>query len=276
MEAIYTNLRRLSYSPSIINIMHRDIKSANVFLYKNFVAKLGDLNVSKVMKASLWVTQTGTPYYSSPEVWKDQPYDFKSDIWSLGWVLYESLALKPPFRGKDMKELYQRVIRGKYHPIPFWYSKDLRKILRIMIVVDSEKRPTWEQLLNTKLIKKKKKALFMKDNPFLDNILLTTIKFPKNLMNLTERLPESQYSTNHTTKKLNSDQKKNKNGFPNLMVSEMKTSSNTREPPSKINSPEDQTYLILPGISKNSSPKKLKKSIKLKSNHNGKFLFLRR
>ena len=72
-----------------LKILHRDIKSANVFLFKNGNVKLGDLNVSKVMRKGLVYTQTGTPYYASPEVWKDLPYDNKSDIWSLGCVLYE-------------------------------------------------------------------------------------------------------------------------------------------------------------------------------------------
>jgi NIMA (never in mitosis gene a)-related kinase len=79
-------------------ILHRDLKSANVFLSRTAHAKLGDLNVSKVAKKGLLYTQTGTPYYASPEVWKDQPYDSKSDIWSLGCVLYEVCTLKPPFR----------------------------------------------------------------------------------------------------------------------------------------------------------------------------------
>lgn len=79
-------------------ILHRDLKSANVFLSRTAHAKLGDLNVSKVAKKGLLFTQTGTPYYASPEVWKDQPYDSKSDIWSLGCVLYEVCTLKPPFR----------------------------------------------------------------------------------------------------------------------------------------------------------------------------------
>lgn len=70
-----------------MKILHRDIKSANVFLFKSGEAKLGDLNVSKMVK-SMCQTQTGTPYYASPEIWKDQPYDKKSDIWSLGCVLY--------------------------------------------------------------------------------------------------------------------------------------------------------------------------------------------
>ena len=67
-----------------LNIMHRDMKSANVFLHADGTAKLGDLNVSKIIKTGLGYTQTGTPYYASPEVWKDRPYDIKSDIWSLG------------------------------------------------------------------------------------------------------------------------------------------------------------------------------------------------
>jgi NIMA (never in mitosis gene a)-related kinase len=85
-----------------LRILHRDMKSANIFLNKgtgadgpgNFTVKLGDMNVSKVAKgvAGLLYTQTGTPYYASPEVWKDQPYDSKSDVWSLGCVLYEIIA----------------------------------------------------------------------------------------------------------------------------------------------------------------------------------------
>ncbi len=63
-------------------------QSANVFLDKAGVAKLGDMNVSKIAKNGLLYTQTGTPYYASPEVWKDKPYDSKSDIWSLGCVIY--------------------------------------------------------------------------------------------------------------------------------------------------------------------------------------------
>lgn len=67
-----------------LNIMHRDLKSANVFLNKDGRAQLGDFNVSKIAQLGLNYTQTGTPYYASPEVWKEKPYDFKSDIWSLG------------------------------------------------------------------------------------------------------------------------------------------------------------------------------------------------
>ena len=115
------------------NILHRDLKSANVFLQKTGPAKLGDLNVSKVAKKGLLYTQTGTPYYASPEVWKDQPYGSKSDIWSLGCVLYEMVTLKPPFRANDMNGLYKRVLKGQYPPIHNDYSTCMHNVIAKML-----------------------------------------------------------------------------------------------------------------------------------------------
>ena len=76
------------------------------------------MNVSKIAEEGLCITQTGTPYYASPEVWKDQPYDEKSDIWSLGCVLYETICLKVPFKAEDMQGLYKKVTRGIYSRLP--------------------------------------------------------------------------------------------------------------------------------------------------------------
>jgi len=112
-----------------MRIMHRDIKSANVFLNKDGSVKLGDMNVSKVISEGLMVTQTGTPYYASPEVWRDKPYDEKSDIWSMGCVLYEMCSLRPPFIGKDMERLFKKVCMGLYEPISEKYSSDLHNIV---------------------------------------------------------------------------------------------------------------------------------------------------
>ena len=95
------------------NILHRDLKCANIFLNRDGTVKLGDLNVSKVAKyGGLLFTQTGTPYYASPEVWKDQPYDNKSDIWSLGCIIYEMVCLQPPFKAPNMDMLYKKVLSG--------------------------------------------------------------------------------------------------------------------------------------------------------------------
>jgi NIMA (never in mitosis gene a)-related kinase len=79
------------------SIIHCDLKSANIFLTGDGLCKLGDLNVSKVAKTGKIYSQTGTPYYAAPEVWRDQPYDEKSDIWSLGVVLYELATGRLPF-----------------------------------------------------------------------------------------------------------------------------------------------------------------------------------
>ena len=95
-------------------ILHRDLKCANVFITGDGVYKLGDLNVSKVLKKDMAQTQTGTPYYASPEVWKDKPYGVKSDIWSLGCVLYEMAALRPPFTANDLQGLYKKICAGYF------------------------------------------------------------------------------------------------------------------------------------------------------------------
>lgn len=130
-----------------LNILHRDLKSANVFLSKNGIAKLGDMNVSKIAKNGLLYTQTGTPYYASPEVWKDKPYDSKSDIWSLGCVIYEMATLKPPFRAEDMDGLYKKVIKGSYQKIGDNFSKALSSVIKSMLQVNPANRPSANQLL---------------------------------------------------------------------------------------------------------------------------------
>ena len=93
------------------NIIHRDIKPANIFFHSK-LAKIGDLNVAKHLVDPFTVTQTGTPYYASPEVWNEEPYNYKSDIWSLGCVLYEMAMLRPPFRADTPDKLFKKIMIG--------------------------------------------------------------------------------------------------------------------------------------------------------------------
>jgi len=103
-------------------------------LYKDQTAKIGDMNVSKLArKDGLNYTQTGTPFYASPEVWRDEPYDFKSDIWSLGCVLYEMAALRPPFNAPDMNVLFKRVVKGVYPKIPSVFSNELSLMIKHLL-----------------------------------------------------------------------------------------------------------------------------------------------
>ena len=123
------------------NIIHRDLKSANIFI-SNEVYKVADLNVSKLLKKDLATTQTGTPYYASPEVWQDKPYELKSDIWSFGCIVYELCALKPPFTANSMEGLFRKVMKGIYPKIPSVYSSKLAKFIDMCLKTDPSKRPT--------------------------------------------------------------------------------------------------------------------------------------
>ena len=193
-----------------LKILHRDMKSANVFLFSDGSAKLGDLNVSKVAKKGLLYTQTGTPYYASPEVWKDQPYNYKSDIWSLGCVLYEMITLKPPFRAENMEGLYNKVIKGQYSNIPSRYSDDLSEIVRLLLQVEPESRPSCKDLLNHPIIQKRIQ-FFTSFNEDLteDQALLKTIVIPKNLMFLGGNLPEPNYLRKNQRKETFENNKEN-------------------------------------------------------------------
>ena len=193
-----------------LKILHRDMKSANVFLFSDGSAKLGDLNVSKVAKKGLLYTQTGTPYYASPEVWKDQPYNYKSDIWSLGCVLYEMITLRPPFRAENMEGLYNKVIKGQYSNIPSRYSDDLSEIVRLLLQVEPESRPSCKDLLNHPIIQKRIQ-FFTSFNEDLteDQALLKTIVIPKNLMFLGGNLPEPNYLRKNHRKETFENNKEN-------------------------------------------------------------------
>lgn len=76
-------------------IMHRDIKPLNLFMTAQGTVKLGDFGISRVLNRSMSLakTQVGTYYHMSPEVWQGKPYNLKSDIWSLGTLLYQLMAL---------------------------------------------------------------------------------------------------------------------------------------------------------------------------------------
>ena len=101
------------------NIIHRDLKTLNIFLTKRDHVKIGDLGCSKITEKGGFVSNlVGTPFYLSPEVCEDKPYNSKSDIWSLGIILYEICALRHPFHAETPPELMVKIIKGKYERIP--------------------------------------------------------------------------------------------------------------------------------------------------------------
>jgi NIMA (never in mitosis gene a)-related kinase len=169
-----------------MKIIHRDIKSANLFLSEDFeTIKLGDLNVAKIAKNDLASTQIGTPYYLAPEIWKNEVYSYKCDVFSLGCVLYEMAALRVPFEGTSLQDLYKKITRGIINKIPKEYSEDLYTIIKLCLVTDPKQRPTVAQLLDHPTIIRQMSALNINlhnDQIKLDK-LMNTIKVDKNYQN---------------------------------------------------------------------------------------------
>ncbi len=179
-----------------MKIIHRDIKSANLFLSKNYeVIKLGDLGVAKIAKQDFAKTQIGTPLYLAPEIWKNHLYDYRADIFSLGVVVYEMAALKVPFNGVSLQDLFKNINRGIIKRVPKKYSNDLYNIIKLMLTKSPTKRPTASQLLAHPLVKKRLMNFnlvdFNKEKKELDE-LMATIVVPRNLSKLNKRLPKKK------------------------------------------------------------------------------------
>ncbi len=181
------------------HIMHRDLKSANVFLMKNNIVKIGDLNVSKLSKNSLAKTKTGTPYYLAPEVWEDRTYEYKCDVWSLGCIIYELCCLVPPFRATSLKELHRTIRTGYYIPIPKEYSNELKIVISWMLNTNPLKRKSAKEILESEIVSNRIKSgsgkyiLEMISKTKQNYNLIGTIKMPRNIKDINNVLPHERY-----------------------------------------------------------------------------------
>ena len=181
-------------------ILHRDIKSQNIFLTKNLDIKIGDLGVSKkLIQTNFAKTFIGTPYYLSPEICMEKPYNDKSDIWAIGCILYELCTFNYPFNAKSQGALLLKILNNEPEKIDNnYYSKDLQNMINLLLNKNYELRPSCADILKMKIIlDKAKKYNLINDimnecdsNNINNNLLNKKISFKGNKKE--NNIPEKQ------------------------------------------------------------------------------------
>ncbi|XP_057700948.1 serine/threonine-protein kinase Nek4 [Corythoichthys intestinalis] len=144
------------------NILHRDLKTQNIFLTKTNIIKVGDLGIARVLENQNDMASTliGTPYYMSPELFSNKPYNHKSDVWALGCCVYEMSTLKHAFNAKDMNSLVYRIVEGKLPQMPSKYDPQLGELIKRMLCKRPDDRPDVKLILRQPYIKQQI-ALFL-------------------------------------------------------------------------------------------------------------------
>ena len=145
-------------------IIHRDIKPSNFFFTKTGTIKLGDFGLSAYVEytEAKFKSRYGTPYYLSPELCNGEKYNQKTDIWSLGCVLYELCTLKKAFNGLTLKLIIESIKNDEPVRISSIYSQELRSLIKLMLNKDQNQRPSINDILKIPLIKYKAIALLGK------------------------------------------------------------------------------------------------------------------
>ncbi|XP_076242205.1 STKc_STK36 domain-containing protein fused [Calliopsis andreniformis] len=153
-QAIASDLVSALYYLHCHNVLHRDLKPQNVLLKSNGVAKLGDFGFARTIRAGATVLLSvkGTPLYMAPEIFDEEVYDHKADLWSLGCIIYELVVGSPPFKTDSILRLV-RLLRSEEIKWPDFVSQTCKSFLQGLLQKDCKKRLTWPALLNHDFVK---------------------------------------------------------------------------------------------------------------------------
>ena len=172
-----------------MNILHRDIKTQNIFLTKNNDIKIGDFGIAKQLyRFHFAKTVIGTPYYLSPEICKEKYYNEKSDIWALGCVLYELCTFMHPFESENQASLIKNILEQNPKPIPTTFDNYFNRIIKQLLQKDMIKRPSCKIILKESYVMKKAKELNLYNKYQkligynINNHIKNEINFAKNSM----------------------------------------------------------------------------------------------
>ncbi|XP_048955891.1 serine/threonine-protein kinase Nek11 isoform X5 [Canis lupus dingo] len=179
-------------------ILHRDLKSKNIFL-KNNLLKIGDFGVSRLLMGScdLATTLTGTPHYMSPEALKHQGYNTKSDIWSLACILYEMCCMNHAFTGSNFLSIVLKIVEGDAPSLPKQYPRELNAIMECMLNKSPSLRPSAIEILKIPYIDEQLQHLMCRYSEMtLENKNLNCQKEAAQIINAI-KLAEEKYEENN-------------------------------------------------------------------------------
>ena len=200
------------------NILHRDLKPMNIFLTNKNQIKIGDLGVAKLLNTNANAsTCIGTPYYLSPEICKEKPYNSKGDVWALGCILYELCTFNKPFSASNPVALILKIIDGNYTPLNEVkngqkYSKDLENMITNILQKDYELRPLMKDIINSQIfINKAKLYGFKEDLENIQTLHKENCNNNINGINITEIIANKNINNNNKNMDINLNPKKNNN-----------------------------------------------------------------
>ena len=210
------------------NIIHRDLKPSNVLITDRYNVKICDFNTSKIIEAPKFQdtrqhTQIGTPFYMSPECVDNRCYNFKTDIWSIGCILYELMELQIAFNCSHIGRLLIKIHGGKFNKFKKsgYYASELTEIVKQCINVTEKDRPTTTELIDNYIFTNSPFKPYKNNTELEINTLQTSIipKTPQDFNNVIKKYYKQLRKT-ESNSDISVDSTKS------LVISQMKILSN--------------------------------------------------